>query len=306
MVAKPLNPAELKLDLLCSGLRVGEESHATEGARPLASSRAGLGSGLELVIPGHRRDVWVNAPVVEKFVQRTPYRLQCGGTSHFIVDGRTGFSYPVRLAPRPSWYDQSTSSGLSMFRVAVLHGTCLFINVGERCRFWGADEAMACRFCSTGLDPGWDDGTKIGVEDVVQTALRARSESNVTFVMLHAGYQGPGALEQAFSFVKALKERVGVLVGLQFVPEEDLALYDRVIALGVDHLSFSFEFYNPDYFRRYLPGKDSMVGRRQFFRALEHCARRLPKGRVSAEMIAGIEPLRDTLSAVDYIGCIGA
>ena len=45
-----LNPCELEIDLFCRGLRVPYDV-MLEGARGVRRTRAGLGSGLELVIP---------------------------------------------------------------------------------------------------------------------------------------------------------------------------------------------------------------------------------------------------------------
>jgi len=45
-----LNACELEIDLFCKGIRV-PETVSLDGARGLSRTRAGLGSGLELVIP---------------------------------------------------------------------------------------------------------------------------------------------------------------------------------------------------------------------------------------------------------------
>jgi hypothetical protein len=79
-----------------------------------------------------------------------------------------------------------------------------------------------------------------------------------------------------------------------------------LIDLGADHFSFCYEFHNPEYFARYLPGKQQLVGQQTFFRALEYTAKKLGKGSCSGEIIAGVEPLEDTLHAIDYITGIGA
>ena len=76
--------------------------------------------------------------------------------------------------------------------------------------------------------------------------------------------------------------------------------------MGADHFSFCYEFHNPDYFARFLPGKQQLVGQQTFFRALEYTAKKLGKGSCSGEIIAGVEPLEDTLRAIDYITGIGA
>ncbi len=303
---RPLNPAELKIELLCRGLRIHGSCRIFEDGRPLASRGAGLGSGLEMVIPGTKRDVWVNAPVIEKFVEQTPLRLVLDQGEYKVIDDRRDFRYRVKLASKPAWYDRATARGILMSRVATLEGTCLSVTIGERCKFWSAEHPLNCRFCTAGLNVGVDEDEEKTVEDVVEAASAAKQESDVTFVHFNSGYQGVTGLRKAFPYLKALKQKVGCLVGMQFIPERDLSLYDEALALGVDHFSFCFEFYNPDYFRRYLPGKTEMLGRDVFLRAMEYCARKMGKGRVSGEIIAGVEPVEDTMRAVEYIVRVGA
>ncbi len=301
-----LNPAELKIDLLCTGIRIDDfESVAGEG-RPLVRTRAGLGSGLEMILPGSRRDVWVNAPVVEEFVRNTRYLLKQNESGYRLVDEVNGYEYPVKLAPKPDWYDRQTKSGAVMSRVATLQGTCLSTYIGERCKFWVPQSPLNCKFCTTGLNVGKDEEAEKSVDDVVETALAAKAESGITFIHFNSGYQGLRGLELALPYIEAIKKRVGMLVGIQFAPEQDLSLYDQAIKTGVDHFSFCFELYNMEYFRQFLPGKTSVLGREVFFRAMEHCSRKMGKGRVSGEIIAGVEPVQDTFRAIEYIVRAGA
>src|SRR5262249_32832319 len=107
-------------------------------------------------------------------------------------------------------------------------------------------------------------------------------------------------------YVKAIKEEVGMLVGVQLSPERDFSGYDRLIELGVDHLSFCVELFDPHWFARICPGKARSLGQDLFLDAIEYCAARLPRGAVSGEIIAGIEPTEHTLQAIDYITALGA
>ncbi len=303
---RSLNPAELKIDLLCRGVRIDKSCKLEENGRPPGRTREGLGSGLEMILPGERRDLWVNAPVMESFVGRTPYQLRFEGGQYRLFDERQDRSYNVRLAAKPEWYDRTTQRGIPMSRIATLQGTCLSIYLGDPCHFWSPAHPLHCKFCIAGLDSPKSDEPEKTVEDVVETALAARKESRVTFVNFNSGYQGANGLKIAFPYVKATKERVGLLVGVQFTPEQDLTLYDQILKLGADHLSFCFEFYNLEYFRRYLPGKARVLGREAFFKAMEYCARKKGKGRVSGEIIAGVEPIEDTFRAIEYIVRVGA
>jgi hypothetical protein len=305
----PLNACELEIDLFCHGLRVPPDV-PLEGVRGISRTRAGLGSGLEIVIPANswlKSDLWMNAPVVEGFAQRSPYLLQGnGGVGYTVVDSRNDARYPVRLPPAPSWYRRLTSRDVPMSRVGVLQGTYLGIYINPVCAFWNYDPALNCRFCTTGANVGCAESAVKTVEDVVETCHAARDGSEVTFVHFNGGFQGSRGLCTAEPFVRAVKEDVGLLVGVQLTPERDFTNYDRLIDLGVDHFSFCFEFMDPGWFARICPGKARMLGQGLYLDAMDYCAARLPRGAVSGEIIAGIEPIESTLAAIERITSVGA
>jgi hypothetical protein len=302
----PLNPCELEIDLFCRGIRVLPDV-SLEGARGVRRTRAGLGSGLELTIPTQswlKPEIWMNAPVVEAFAQKSPFALSGGPDAYHIVDDRDGARYAVRLPRQPQWYDRLTSRDVPMSQIGVLQGTYLGIYINPVCEFWGED--LNCRFCTTGQNVGGAEVSAKTVEDVVETCWAAKAESGVTFVHLNGGFQGGHALEFAEPFVRAIKQEVGMLVGVQLTPERNFSRYDRLIEMGVDHLSFCVELLDPEWFARVCPGKARTLGQALFFDAMEYCATRLPRGAVSGEIIAGIEPIAQSIEGIERIAAAGA
>jgi len=221
-----LNPCELEIDLFCKGMTIDPSCDLGRDARGLSRTRAGLGSGLEIVIPGAPplgKEIWANVPVTEDFVRDSPYALR-PAAPYDIVDRRTGEAYAVRLPAEPAWYARRTTSGKEMRQVGVLQGTYLAIYVGVSCTFWHPSRQQQCRFCTTGLNV--DAKVRKTVDDVVETALAAKAESGITFVHFNSGYQeGDGTLHAIAPYVKAVKEKVGLLVGVQEA---------RVVVLEVD------------------------------------------------------------------------
>jgi len=304
-----MNACELEIDLFCHGLRVPPHV-SLEGARGISRTRAGLGSGLEIVIPSKswlKRRVWMNAPVVEHFVEFSPYTLAGGPSEGYTIhDARNDAVYPVELPREPAWYRRRTSRDVQMSRIGVMQGTYLGIYINPVCAFWNYSPSLNCRFCTTGANVGCQETANKSVDDVVETCHAARDGSDVTFVHFNGGFHGSQGLRAAEPYVRAVKENVGALVGVQLTPERDFTGYDRLIDLGVDHFSFCLELFDPEWFARICPGKAKVLGQELFLKAMDYCASKLPRGAVSGEIIAGIEPVEKTLEAIERITSVGA
>ena len=304
-----LNACELEIDLFCRGMRLPADV-SLEGARGISRTRAGLGSGLEIVLPTNswlKPEIWVNVPVVESFAQRSPYVLAGSPSGGYtLTNADTKDRYPVRIPREPEWYSRQTSRDIPMNHIGVLQGTYLGVYVNLVCTFWNYSPSMNCRFCTTGQNVGESESDDKAVSDVVETCWAAKEESGVTFVHLNGGFQGTRGIQFTEPYIRAIKEEVGMLVGVQLAPEKDFSRYDRLLGLGVDHLSFCVEFWNPTFFAEVCPGKEKMLGQKVFFDAMEYCASKMPKGAVSGEIIAGIEPVEETIKAIDYIAGLGA
>ncbi|HEY7573880.1 MAG TPA: radical SAM protein [Thermoanaerobaculia bacterium] len=312
-----LSAVELEIELFCRGMRLDASCDVGEDARRIARTRAGLGSGLEIVLPRPRKPIWVNVPVVEPFAARSPFRLMKAGDQYFVLDDRRGGdTYDVDVPEEPEWYSRRTSSGVEMSRIGVLQGNYLGIYVSNACLYWASKPSEACKFCTTGKNVGVAEQSRKNVEDVVETARAAREESGAIFTHLNTGYhyeevdrlEPIHGLRQCEPFVRALRERVGGFLGVQCmpVPRRQFHEYDALIDAGADHFSFCYEFEDPDIFARLCPGKARTLGQEGFWEAMEYTACRLGKGRVSGEIIAGLESVASTKRGIDRIVGAGA
>jgi len=309
------SPVELEIELFCRGMRLDASCHVEAEGRRIARTRAGLGSGLEIVIPSKRKPIWMNVPVAEAFAQRSPYVL-VKRESYAVRDTTDGAEYPVELPLEPEWYSRKTSTGVEMSRIGVLQGNYLGIYVSSRCLYWAQGAAMACKFCTTGRNVGVAEDSRKRVDDVVEVALAARDESNSFFTHFNTGYhyeendtrEAIHGLRQCEPYVKAVRERVGGFIGVQAMPvfPANYDEYDRLIELGADHFSFCYEFEDPEVFATICPGKAATHGQKVFFDAMEYTAKKLGRGRVSGEIIAGLEPIEATKRGIDRIVNAGA
>lgn len=310
-----LTSVELEIELFCRGMRMDPGAGGVEGLA-LHRTRAGLGSGLEIVLTGGRRPIWVNVPVTEQFATASPFRLSGDDRAYCVIDDRSGDTYPVRVPAEPVWYSRTTRSGVPMSRIGVLQGTYLGIYVSTACLYWSSSPSRACKFCTTGKNVGVSEQRRKKVEDVVEVARMARDESGAIFTHLNTGYHFEDVdrlepihgLRQCEPYVRALRREVGGFIGVQAmpVPRRMFSEYDALIDAGVDHFSFCYEFEDPEWFARICPGKAETHGQEAFFDAMEYTAKKLGRGRVSGEIIAGLEPIEATMRGIDRIVEAGA
>src|SRR5262245_56948970 len=304
------NPALLKLDLYCQGMRIDDSCLLEEdGGRKVLRTRAGLGSGLELILPGGLR---TNVPVAGPFAARAPYVLHRQADGYWIQRDGDPLA-PVTLSPRPGWYDRTTASGKPMTRVGTLQGTYLAIYQSKVCEYWTEDVKVNCRFCSVGLNLGIDDATDKSIDEVLEVVHTARRESGITYVDFNTGhYRGETYLDILEPFILRIKKETGLLVGVQTPPHHDLERYDALRDMGVNRVSFCFEIFDPGIFKDTCPGKHREYGLNRYLEAIAYCAQLGKKGPrhepwvSNGEIIAGLEPPESTIRAIEWTTSVGA
>lgn len=306
------NPGLLKLDLYCKGLRLDDSCLVEDdGGRKILRTRAGLGSGLEAILPS---GLWTNVPVVESFAEKSPYVLHRTNGKYELRHEDLGRVCDLALSPRPAWYDRKTATGKPMTRVGSLQGTYLGVYPAKVCEYWLEKPKEQCRFCSVGLNLGADDADEKSVQEVVEVVLAAREQSGITYVDFNTGhYEGDTYLDILEPYILAVKQRTGLLVGVQTPPHHDLKRYNELRKMGVNRVSFCFELYNRERFVEVCPGKHRQYGLDRYLEAVEYCATKVPPtGRgfepwvTNGEIIAGLEPPEDSIRAIDWITDVGA
>ncbi len=288
------NPALLKLDLYCKGMRMDDSCFIErDGGRSIMRTRAGLGSGLELVLPG---GLWTNVPVTEAFALESPYELRKKESRYTIWRGTEAIA-DVTLSPRPAWYDLRTSSGKPMTRIGSLQGTYLGIYPAKVCEYWlERPERDNCKFCSVGLNLGVDDADTKSVDEVLEVVHAAMRESAITYVDFNTGhYEGDTYLDILQPYIERVKKETGLLIGVQTPPHNDLKRYDHLKRIGVNRVSFCFEIFDRQRFIEVCPGKHRQYGLPGISRRCEYCAK-LGGGLTgepwvsNGEIVAGLEP----------------
>lgn len=299
------NAGLLKLDLYCKGMRIDDSCKTGEEGRGIFRTRAGLGSGLELILPDN---LWTNVPVLEPFVKESPYILKREAGKYIIYRENNGGEEKIaeiKLPPQPKFYEKLTSNGTPMRKIGVLQGTYLGIYPTGVCEYWLQEPKQQCRFCSVGLNLGVQEEVEKRVQDVVETVIEARREMGITYVHFNTGfYEGDSFMDQLEPFIIAVKKETGLLIGVQTPPHHNLNWYHRLKEIGVNQVSFCFELWDKKSFEDCCPGKSKHFGLERYLDAVEYCAKLFPT--CNGEIIAGLEPAESSIAAIDWMTSIGA
>lgn len=296
------NPGLLKLDLYCKGIRLDESCFIEkDGGRKIMRTRAGLGSGLEVIIPPN---LYTNIPVVEEFVKESPYMLHKKNGTYCIYREEEQIC-SIKLAPQPRWYNQYTSSGKLMSMIGSLQGTYLAIYPSKVCEYWLRKPKSNCKFCSVGLNLGVDDADEKSVNEVLETVQAARKESKITYVDFNTGhYEGDTYLDILEPYIAKIKKELGLLIGIQTPPYHDLTKYYHMKEIGVNRVSFCFEIFDEKHFIEVCPGKNQQYGLKRYLDAIEFCAKIFET--TNGEIVAGLESPESSIKAIDWITDKGA
>lgn len=296
------NPGLLKLDLYCRGIRLDSSCFVgQDGGRRIMRTRAGLGSGIEVILPDN---LWTNVPVVEDFVKASPYALH-REQGRYKVFKDSEYITDITLSSQPDWYSRKTGTGKLMSRIGTLQGTYLAIYPAKVCEFWTRKPKKNCKFCSVGLSLGVDEADEKSISEVLETVRAAVKESKITYVEFVTGHhEGDTYLDFLEPYIAAIRKDLGLMIGVQAPPHHDLKRYERLKALGVNRVSFCFEIFDAQLFVTTCPGKHSQYGLKRYLEAVEYCARVFDT--CNGEIIAGLEPPESSIKAIDWITSVGA
>ncbi len=305
------NPGWLKLALYCEGLRINDAARGElESGREIMRTRAGLGSGLEVILPPN---LWTNVPVEESFCAKSPFVFDWQDGQFYVVHEPSTERVAVKLAPRPTWYDDHCSSGKLMTSIGTLQGTYLGVYPTKVCEFWQGKDKENCKFCSVGLNLGSWDAPEKRLDEVIEVVERARSESGITYVDFNTGhYDDESFLDVLEPIIKEVKRRTGILIGVQTPPHSNLDRYRRLRDLGVNRVSFCFEIYDPERFVEICPGKNRVYGLERYLDTMDFCASLVKRQNLNepwvtnGEIIAGLESPESSMQAIDRITSVGA
>lgn len=292
---KPIQ--RLKLELMTEGLAVSPEARDSFRNRPLTLADYATTSGISLKLED---DIWVNAPLHDhnpNFVSETaPHVLDLADTG-YVIHSR-GTSYPARPIPVPDYHNEKNSSEEPYTSYAITHADRVRISPIEGC-------GMVCTFCDL---PYQFRYRRKRVDGLVGSVARALDDQSLParHVLISGGTPKP----EDFDFLTSVYHEVprsfpGIAVDVMMVPAPGLLSLPELRQAGIHGLSINLEIYNLAIARKMMRPKYDL-GLQYYLDFIEDAVAEFGRGRVRSLLLVGLEPLEDTLEAVEELarrGC---
>ena len=237
-----------------------------------------------------------------------PFSLErAGGTLYLKVNGMRLF--PVEYEARPKFYDLETSDGTPM-RYLAQHrlGDELMVTYNTYCHTM--KNGGQCRFC--GLNPqspvipkrnGYFIQTP---RQIAEVAAAAYGEGIINRLEITGGILPERA---EVDFIINTGKAICECLGTKTIPRGhailaapgDFKQIDELKNAGWEYVFFNLEVWNEHLFRGICPGKDRLVGREHWLKALDYAVEVFGERNVRSILIAGLEPFDSYMEGLKYL-----
>lgn len=295
----------LKFELLVSGLRISQTAHDSLATkkRPIRT-RSGTSGGLDLVLPN---EIYVNCPVDEDFSKNSELILDFEEDS-FAIKKNGEVITKAGLMPLPNYYGLESSDGTPLVKIGQMCSGDRFCYgmTGPYCWFWKPQRR--CKYCSIGLNAARDYSKK--TEDQLLEALsNAISDPNLPAKHILLGGGTPEGEDMgarlAANLCKVIRKKFDISIYVMICAPLKNEYIDMLKDAGANELGMNIEFYSEEAWKKYIPGKNSIIGKKRYLDALEYSVKVFGPINTRSLIIAGLEERKFTLAGSIHLASMG-
>jgi radical SAM protein (TIGR04043 family) len=235
-----------------------------------------------------------------EFTRNSPYRLVKEGDNWDVYKENEKY-VELTMTPRPKFYDNTTSDGTQMMKIATM-GSPTHMNVVRTMRCIYAEKGNPCTFCA--YRNAWaQEGEKSAVQigEVVEAAV---SEGVVEHVSITTGTlpTKDRGLQGIIDAAKEITKRVDVPIKCSFEPQPDLSLIDEAYSAGITVTSINIECFDEKVRAEVLPNAKGRTSYEKYFTNLDRCVELFGKNQVFSVVPLGLgDPDEATLKGTEMI-----
>lgn len=303
--------AELKIELLCQGIRTSEEGVSIKAYPTRGKSRAGVaGSGRNFVVnPRQEQEFVVNAGVLQPFLERSPFEFRKIDGKGWIL--KNGEKVCRATVFEPKWH--SSRAG----ELIRLHGkSSLALALTNVCRFKA--EKVGCKFCI--IDIGKEKVTH-NPEDIANSIVEILNNTELRKYVDFDGFEGivepedvninsgtlnePELVELYAKTAERIKAVCDLPIGIEITPvgKEDMM---KLKNAGIDSIYINIEAFSDFARKNIILGKDKAYPRERYLKALEDAVEIFGENQSASWILIGLEPAEETIKGCEAIAEVGA
>lgn len=307
---------EIKMDLMIEGIHIEESALEGVGTKYCEKiiflfdyTRYGLKGGT--IIPSEMMLPEGTCYMV-MYDTRSPYLVRKEENT-LILEKNGKFVSTVRWNERPEYYNQKTSYGTEMRKIAQFRGDCGIIAcISNFCSNWKTGDQ--CLYCNFDLAQK-STATTAAVKETLYDTKSAREVGEVIAAAIEEGIRpcfitssgdlpGRGVTDSTTRIIQAVKKAThrDTMIGcVNLAAPDNLEDIDRLYQAGARNIAMNMEIWNPDMFKAICPGKAKRVGQEHWKRALEYAVSVFGRGNVISGLVVGLEPKENYYEAAHWM-----
>ena len=302
----------IKTELLCKGLYLDDvliEHYKSQGIEIDFGRKGGAGplGGRYFLLEDSKTLINValwNNP------KKTSLRLGEKKDGFFeVYDENKGVYFgKLKLVENPQFYNLTTSDGIEMNKIALVHGVdCLASTIYQKCIYWACGEA--CEFC--GIELSLTYNTTIAEKNYIQMSeviSAAKKEGRCSHMTLTSGTEesiDKGA-NRYIELLKGVKQNHPDLpLHIQIEALEDVRYIDKLKEAGADTIGIHIEVLDEKIRKEITPGK-AHLSYDLYKKNWKHAVKVFGDNQVSTYVLTGFgESRNEFVDAVENIISLG-
>ncbi len=217
-------------------------------------------------------------------------------------------SVPLKVVPRPHFYDLTTEDGTQYSKIALLHGDrTLATTVYQSCRYWSY--GTQCKFCTIPHSHQSGDTMLEKIpKQVAEVVAAAEKEGLIEDVLLTTGTPESEdmGIKHLISVIQAIREVSDLPIGVQFEPPINNDVIREIAQAGVSAVGMHIESADDSVREEMCPGKHEYGSLDLYKKSWQDALNYFEKGHVSTFILHGLgEDSIKTLNLIKELAEVG-
>ncbi len=287
----------IKTDLLCYGARISKEAEKfVFNINPYL-----INKGIHNASFCINGDTYINMQINEKYCEASPYIIHYDANKLYLLKNDNRIC-EIKVTVAPTWYEKRTTNGTYMRDVFNVHGrnTLAFSKYSD-CEY--VTRGLKCKFCSISVNTLQHDNIDTRINDILET-LESAFEYNPDYSIALSEGTKAGRDRGALFFAKIAKsivDKFGIKhISAELAPPEEMKYIDSMIENGITSIIMNIELYDNNLRQAICPGK-SEISFEHYIECLSYAVKLVGVGNVSSVLIAGIEPISNTIECAKIL-----